>query len=285
MPKSRFPLFVEMYQPQSLDGRPDEVGPCAVEKIVGKAKQQLGRSPIDIVTIGGFDLTVQSIGLLEQAAPNCTTHDDMPSFAGLTIVSVGSEISQTSSGAKARPIIHVRHALNQRYFSGIAVEGESEHETAQSSTERRVLLPITEERARCHTVVHGNGPKVPPLFLGKGPVDFACNSCGTVLAKGVWDHSISTVVAKCPIRGPFGLFAAPSAPMALRVLLLPGHLNLSDHVDIRHRIVLDGSESGAKDHRPRVHPSVIDCSQETRSEGQPMAPLGRKREAASESTS
>jgi len=81
---------------------------------------------------------------------------------------------------------------------------------------------------------------VPPLFLGKGPIDFTCTSCDVILAKGVWAHSISGVVVECPKCRALSLFVAPSAPMAQRLLLVLGHFNFSGHVAVRQGIVIDG---------------------------------------------
>lgn len=215
VPEGRVPFFVEVYQPARLDGRISAVDPYLAKKLIakaiGKAMKQLGKHRIGVVTIGGFNLSTESIDILERTARTHSTLPDMPSLAGLAIVSIGSAISQTPSGVSAQPLIHVRYALNHRYFAAITLKGTAEHGMGQTSAERQPLRRISQEEAKGHPVVHGSGPGVPPLFLGKGPIDFTCTSCDVILAKGVWAHSISGVVVECPKCRALSLFVAPSA--------------------------------------------------------------------------
>ena len=91
------------------------------------------------------------------------------------------------------------------------------------------------------SVIHGVGPKVPPLFIGTGYVDYLCGSCQKVLAKQAWPHSISNIVVECPVCKTYNEFTAQPESNYPRVLLSTGNYNFSSHVNIRRDVINEGS--------------------------------------------
>ena len=61
-------------------------------------------------------------------------------------------------------------------------------------TRTKKLNIIEEPKQLSRAVVHGSGNKVPPLFKGEGNIDYLCGHCEFLLAKRVWDVSISNIV-------------------------------------------------------------------------------------------
>ena len=242
LPHGQYPLFVEVYQPRDLDGRPislDSVRPEAiVRKALGKAKEQLGRRRIGILAIVGLNMAPQLIGALEAAARKYADRPDMPSFAGFAVLGTGLRIVPGSACATSNLVLNVRYALNDRYFGAIRFATPVPATARIERKDRRTLCEVSHDQTACVAVLHSSGPDVPPFFRGQGPVDFACPKCGVVLADGVWLHSVDRVVVECPKCFTLSRFTIPPALVVPRVELTGGSFYFSAPVDVRQGVVL-----------------------------------------------
>lgn len=107
-------------------------------------------------------------------------------------------------------------------------------------TGTRKLNIIEKPKQLNRTVVHGAGNEVPPLFKGEGNIDYLCGQCGAILAKHVWELSISNVVVECPTCRTYN--EVPPLPDSDfdRVQLTRGNYNFSDALILRRGIHIEG---------------------------------------------
>ena len=107
-------------------------------------------------------------------------------------------------------------------------------------TRTKKLNIIEEPKQLSRAVVHGSGNKVPPLFKGEGNIDYLCGHCEFLLAKRVWDVSISNIVVQCPSCHRHNDF--PDLPNSDydKIQLTKGNYNFTDAVILRRGMYIGG---------------------------------------------
>lgn len=114
--------------------------------------------------------------------------------------------------------------------------------TATPPVRRKELTCIEKPRDLTRAVVHGAGSKVPPLFVGEGNVDYVCGQCGAILARNVWDLSISNIVVECPTCSSYNEFPRISQTGCSKVQLKKGNFNLSDAVRLERAKCIEAQQ-------------------------------------------
>jgi len=121
---------------------------------------------------------------------------------------------------------------------------------AGSVQEMRKILPIIELRRLniieppsplSRSVIHGKGNKVPPLFIGKGKIDFYCGQCSAFLGKYVWSPSISNIVIECPICRSYNEISPLPNCGFHKVKLTRGDYYFSNALRLKRGTCLEGS--------------------------------------------
>lgn len=107
-------------------------------------------------------------------------------------------------------------------------------------TRTKRLNIIVEPKQLSRAVVHGAGNKVPPLFKGKGNIDYFCGQCEALLAKRVWDASISNIVVQCPSCLCYNNFPGLPDNNYYKIQLARGNYNFSDAVILKRGIYIEG---------------------------------------------
>jgi hypothetical protein len=109
------------------------------------------------------------------------------------------------------------------------------------------LKMIKEPKDLSRTVVHGKGSKVPPLFMGKGNINYQCGKCRVALAKKIWKLSLSNIIIQCPQCQSYNetaIFSLSDYPRILTpVIYSRGNLYLSKPVFLKSGIVNIGNDT------------------------------------------
>lgn len=108
-------------------------------------------------------------------------------------------------------------------------------------TRQRKLDIIEKPKQSSRVVVHGVSNKVPPLFEGTGNIDCLCGQCEAILAKHVWNQSISNIVVECPICQSYNEFSPlPDSSDYNRILLTKGNYNFSEAIKLIRGVCVEG---------------------------------------------
>jgi len=107
-------------------------------------------------------------------------------------------------------------------------------------TKTKKLNIIEEPKQLSRAVVHGSGNKVPPLFKGEGNIDYLCGHCEFLLAKCVWDVSISNIVVQCPSCHHYNDFPCLPNSDYDKIQLTKGNCNFTDAVILRRGVYIEG---------------------------------------------
>jgi len=266
-------VVIECYQPSTLCDKPSdfstEEARKIVEKAMAKAKRQIGTKTLGILAICGYNQSSVRQEILRQAVESRLSETSRPNLCGIWLITIGVLLSEDKGKRSFSQILSAKFIQNPSYFGRVDVveemptnrpdyiesplrdiravrstSGNVKLVTTTNTrsvpikqrvirTKVRILSIIEKPETLTRTVVHGTGNKVPPLFVGKGNIDYHCGQCNAVLAKYAWILSISNIVVECPVCHSYSEFPALPHADYYTVLMTKGNYNFSDAVKLK----------------------------------------------------
>lgn len=250
-----------------------------VKTSMKKVKRQLDRKSPGILAICGYNQSNRSLATLRQAVIYRLQKTSFPNLCGFWLMMLGIVLRIDKNNMSFAPTISANFIPNPSYFGRVSIEakvpddhpqlikeplidiisdsllsGDINLITSLMTTSNVEPAPVKEARGRVmrelniiekpkqlsRTVVHGAGNNVPPLFEGEGNIDYLCGQCGAILAKHVWELSISNVVVECPTCRTYNEFSPLPDSDFDRFQLRRGNYNFSDAVILRRGMYIKG---------------------------------------------
>lgn len=244
-----------------------------------KVKRQLDRKSPGFLAICGYNQSHRSLATLRQAVIDILQKASRPNLCGIGLIMLGVVFRLDKNNMSFTPTRSADFIPNPSYFGRVCIEANvpDDHPqlikeplidiisdnllsrdinliTSLMTTSNVESAPVKEARGRVmrklniiekpkqlsRTVVHGAGNNVPPLFEGEGNIDYLCGQCGAILAKHVWELSISNVVVECPTCRTYNEFPPLPDSDFDRVQLRRGNYNFSDAVILRKGMYIEG---------------------------------------------
>lgn len=241
-----------------------------VKKSMEKARRQVGSEIPGILAVCGYNQSSKSLQILRETVENRLSKTERINLCGFWLVMLGVEFRTEGGKISFRATRSAQFIRNPSYFGRVNIEARvpSDHpnlirsplmdivtdrlvssdiksipvnhagsmpvkKTTTRITKSERLNIIEEPEVLSRSVVYGVGSKVPPLFIGEGNIDYRCGQCGGVLAKCVWNLSMSNIVIGCPTCHSYN--EIPTLPYAdyPTVQIMRGNYNFSEVVRLK----------------------------------------------------
>jgi len=276
-------IYVECYQPNSLTGEPKHIPDKILNKIIDKsmkkAKRQFKKKYPGIMAVFSYNQSNINFERLKQKITNRLHKTDRPYLAGILMLNQSVLFKNMNNNASFTQILSVNFILNPSYFGRIDVISETPDDDSTlliepfesikteellrkkiSDTSRikinklspqKIFPKIKELRLSIievpkplsKVIIQSQNGEVYPFFQGHGNINYLCGNCNTVLAKHIWNLSISNIVILCPSCQFFNEFPKiEEIKYSIKgtIALEKGTYNFSKWVDVKQGVILFG---------------------------------------------